>query len=178
MHAMASSPSTGVCSMVCLKVATPLTKNSANPPVQLVKSWGNTTRTATSQFTTPWFVWPKNFRCAIRWLMVKEISGPLTATHLLLCVTQRVDWIVSQNTCWMTSTKIRSISNRILMILSKNPRCSPLVSLIFCSTEAMELLSVWQRESHPTTLRRWLVPLTSMWMRFLLQVKKACPASL
>ena len=32
----------------------------ANLLVQLVKSWVNTTRTATNQFTTLWFEWLKN----------------------------------------------------------------------------------------------------------------------
>ena len=63
------------------------TRSSANLHVQLVKSWVSITRTVTNPSTIPWFVWLKNFRCAIHLSTDKVTSVRLTGTHLQQCDT-------------------------------------------------------------------------------------------
>ena len=49
-----------------------------------------TTPTATHRSTTPWYVWHRTSRCAIRWWMVRVTLVLWTATPRLLTVTPRL----------------------------------------------------------------------------------------
>ena len=60
-----------------------------NPPIPLVRCWALTTPTATHRSMTPWYVWHRTSRCAIRWWMVRVTLVLWTATPRLLTVTPR-----------------------------------------------------------------------------------------
>ena len=65
------------------------TMHTANLPIPLVRCWALTTPTATHRSTTPWYVWHRTSRCAIRWWMVRVTLVLWTATPRLLTVTPR-----------------------------------------------------------------------------------------
>ena len=169
MHVMASSQSIGVCSMVCLKAAIPLTRSSANLLVQLVKSWVSTTRTVINPSTTPWFVWLRSSHCAIHSSTDKVTSVRLTATHLQQCDTPNPDSTESQSTCSKTSKRKRWISNQISTTRNRNLLfCRP-VCQTFCSMEATVLRLVWRHEFLLTTSPKLLVRFTSTCLESLLK---------